>query len=168
MRTSSAVLVLAAAAAVLGGCNKQQAASSSAAAPEQAAAPAASTEPTPEQAKTILAALPAQYQTADLENGKHKFAQCAACHTLTQGGPNMTGPNLWGVFGRKVGTAAAYDYSDAVKGQAFTWDADHINTWITDPRAMIPNTKMTFMGLKDPKDRTDVIAYLKVETTALK
>jgi cytochrome c len=166
MRHSSAVMVLAAATVALAACNKQQAASSPATAPEQAAAPAS--EPTPEQVKAILATLPAQYQAADIENGKHKFAQCAACHTATQGGPNMTGPNLFGVFGRKVGTAAAYDYSDAVKAQSFTWDADHINTWITDPRAMLPNTKMTFAGLKDPKDRIDVIGYLKVTTTPVK
>ncbi len=166
MRLSPAILVLAVTAAALGACNKQQASPPSAAAPEQAAAPAG--EPTPEQAKAILATLPVSYQTADLDNGKHNFAQCAACHTLTQGGPNMTGPNLYGVFGRKIGTAAGYDYSDAVKAQSFTWDADHINTWITDPRAMIPGAKMTFMGLKDPKDRTDVIAYVKVQTTPAK
>ncbi|QUD87928.1 c-type cytochrome [Phenylobacterium montanum] len=165
MRRSPAVLVFAAV-ALLGACNKQQAASS---APEQAAAPAATpSEPTPEQAKAILATLPAAYQNADLENGKHKFAQCAACHTATQGGPNMTGPNLYGVFGRKAGSKADYDYSDGMKAQSFTWDADHVNTWITDPRAMIANTKMTFAGLKDPKDRADLIGYLAVQTTPAK
>ena len=165
MRPPTTVLVLAASAALLGACNKPSSSAPSAAAPEQAAAPAASTEPTPDQAKAILATLPAAYQGADIENGKHKFVQCAACHTLTQGGPNMIGPNLYGVFGRKAGTATGYDYSDGVKAAGFTWDADHINTWITDPRTMIANTKMTFVGLKDAKDRTDVIAYLKVETT---
>ena len=28
----------------------------------------------------------------------------------------------------------------------------------------MPGTKMTFMGVKDAKDRVDLIAYLKVET----
>lgn len=163
MRISPAILVLTAFAAVLGACNKP-----SASAPEQAAVPAEAASPTPAQAKAILATLPAQYQAADLDNGKHRFARCAACHTITQGGPNMTGPNLWGVFGRKAGTAAGYDYSDGIKALAFTWDADHINAWITDPRAVVPGTKMSFMGLKDPKDRIDVIGYLKVNTTAVK
>ncbi len=164
MRISPVVLGLTAAAALLSACGKSSTAPDQGSAP----APAAAEAPTPEQAKAIQATLPAPYSTADLENGKHKFAQCAACHTLTQGGPNMTGPNLWGVFGRKVGTAANYDYSDAVKAAGFTWDADHINTWITKPSAMIPGTKMTFIGLPDPKDRADVIAYVKVNTTAMK
>jgi cytochrome c len=30
---------------------------------------------------------------------------------------------------------------------------------------MVPGTKMTFPGFKDPKDRIDVIGYLKAETT---
>ena len=164
MRLSPTLLTLTAALAVLGACSKKPAA------PEQATAPAApeAAAPTADQAKAILATLPAQYAAADLVNGKQKFAQCAACHTITQGGPNMTGPNLWGVFGRRAGTEAGYDYSDAVKAAGFTWDAAHIDTWITNPQAMIPGTKMTFIGLKDPKDRTDVIAYVKVNTTAVK
>ena len=179
MRNSPAILALAATALIVGACSKpapQQAANpaetaassgETASVPTPAAAPAPG-EPTAEQAKTLLASLPPAYAAADLDNGKRKFAQCATCHTLAQGAPNMTGPNLYGVFGRKAGSLAGYDYSDGVKAAAFSWDADHINTWITDPRAMIPNTKMTFMGLKDAKDRTDVIAYVKVQTTAVK
>jgi cytochrome c len=164
MRISSAVLALFATAALLGACSKVSNA------PDSATAPPVADDngPTPAQVKTILASLPAPYNTADIENGKHKFAQCAACHTITQGGPNMTGPNLYGVFGRKAGTALGFDYTDGVKAAGFTWDADHINTWITDPRAMIPGTRMSFIGLKDPKDRADVIAYLKVQTTPVK
>ncbi|HEY2658708.1 MAG TPA: cytochrome c family protein [Caulobacteraceae bacterium] len=164
MRVSPVLLGITATAALLSACGKQSAAPAQVGAP----APAVAEAPTPEQMKATQATLPAPYNAADLENGKHKFAQCAACHTLAQGAPNMTGPNLWGVFGRKAGTAANYDYSDAVKAAGFTWDAAHIDTWITDPRAMIPGTKMTFIGLKDPKDRADVIAYVKVNTTAAK
>ena len=77
----------------------------------------------------------------------------------------MTGPNLYGVFGRKAGTQPGFAYSDAAKQAAITWDAAHIDSWITDPRAVLPGTKMSFVGLKDPKDRTDLIAYLKVATS---
>jgi cytochrome c len=128
----------------------------------EAAAPA----PSPEAVKKIQAALPAPYNTADLANGEARFALCASCHTVTAGGPNMTGPHLHDVVGRKAGSLADYNYSDALKTAGFTWDAAHLDTWLTNPRAMMPTTKMTFMGIKDPKDRTDVIAYLMVNSAA--
>jgi len=81
---------------------------------------------------------------------------------VTEGGPDLIGPNLWGIFGRKVASKPGYDYSDALKSKDWTWDAERINTWITDPRQVAPGTKMSFPGLPDQKDRTDVIAYLKI------
>jgi len=149
---------LALAAAALAGCNKS---ASPPPAGEQAAAPTPMSDA--DKAKA-LAALPAPYNTADLSNGEAKFALCSTCHTLPAGAPNMTGPNLHGIFGRKAATAPNFNYSDALKATGWTWDAQHIDTWITDPKAALPGTKMTFAGLKDPKDRTDVIAYLMVMT----
>jgi len=128
---------------------------------QQAAAPPL----TPAQVKTLVASLPAPYNTGDPEHGKAIFTQCAACHTTVQGGSNMTGPNLHGIFGRPVAHEAGFAYSDALKAQSFTWDAARIDTWITNPRAMVPGTKMSFVGLRDAKDRQDVIAYLKGATS---
>src|SRR5436190_15472713 len=115
-----------------------------------------------------LAQLPAPYNTGDLENGKTQFGKCRSCHTITDGGPNGVGPNLYRVFGRKAGTKGDFKYSDAVKNAGFTWDAEHIDHWLTKPKDFIPGTKMTFAGLPDAKDRTDLIAYLKVETGTIK
>jgi cytochrome c len=117
-----------------------------------------------DDAKKAQAALPAPYNTADLSNGQSKFALCSTCHTLVQGGPNMTGPNLHGVFGRKAGSVAGFNYSDVLKATGWTWDVAHLDTWITDPKVALPGTKMTFAGLKDPKDRADVIAYVMVQS----
>ena len=147
------------AAAALSGCNK------SATTPQAADQSASTAAPTPmsdaDKAKA-LASLPAPYNSADLSNGESKFALCSTCHTVVQGGPNMTGPNLHGVFGRKAATLPGFKYSDALKATGWTWDAARVDTWITDPKVALPGTKMTFVGLKDPKDRTDVIAYLMV------
>jgi cytochrome c len=117
-----------------------------------------------EDAKKAQAALPAPYNTADLANGESKFALCQTCHTVVEGAPNMTGPNLHGVFGRKAASVPGFTYSDVLKASGWTWDAARIDTWITDPKVALPGTKMTFAGLKDPKDRTDTIAYLMVHT----
>lgn len=130
------------------------------------ASPAAAPQPelTAEQKQTLLASLPAPYNTADLENGKRKFGLCRSCHTIVPGGANLTGPNLHGVFGRKAGSLEGYNYSDVVKAAGFTWDAEHLDKWLADPRGFLPGTKMSFAGLKTEKDRIDLIAYLKVET----
>ena len=141
----------------------QAASSTNAPAPTEAATPAA---PTDAQKKAMLATLPAAYQAADLDNGQAKFALCQSCHTVVQGGPAMTGPNLWGIFGRKAGSSPDFSYSDGMKAYGIVWDADHLEKWITNPRAVIAGTKMTYLGMENAKDRIDTIAYLKTVTSA--
>jgi cytochrome c len=140
-----------------------QEAANTAAAPG-AAAPAAAPELSAEEKQKLLAALPAPYNAGDVTNGKAKFALCRSCHTIVPGAPNMTGPNLHGVFGRKAGGVADFNYSDAVKNAGFTWDAGQLDQWLAKPKDFLPGTKMTFVGLPNEKDRVDLIAYLMVET----
>jgi cytochrome c len=129
-------------------------------------APAAPPKPelTPAQKATLLAALPAPYNQGDLDNGRRVFARCRSCHTVTEGGPNMTGPNLYGVFGRQAGGMEGYNYSPAMKAAGFVWDAEKLDHWLENPRTFLQGTKMTFAGLPEGVDRRDVIAWLKVET----
>jgi cytochrome c len=117
------------------------------------------------QKKTLLATLPAEYQAADLANGEAKFAICKTCHNTAQGAGDMTGPDLWGIFGRKAGSEPGFAYSDGMKALGIPWDAQAIDKWIANPKSMIPQTKMTYIGMENPKDRIDVIAYLKTVTS---
>jgi cytochrome c len=145
-------LALSACALVLAGCGPSQ------------PAPPAQPKLTEAQRQAVLASLPAPYNTADLTNGEAKFQLCRSCHTVTEGGPNMTGPNLHGVFGRAAGANPTYKYSDALKGSGMTWDAQHLDAWLSGPRTYLPGTKMSFPGLPQEKDRIDLIAYLKIES----
>ena len=120
--------------------------------------------PTAAEKAALLASLPAPYDQADLDNGRRVFARCRSCHTLTNGGPNMTGPNLHGVFGRQVGALPGYNYSDAVRQADFVWDGEQLDHWLENPRTFLRGTKMSFAGIADAQDRRDVIAFLKVET----
>ena len=117
-------------------------------------------------AKQALSDMPPRYQAADLKNGEELFSLCLTCHTAIPGGADLTGPNLHGVFGRKAGSKPGYAYSDALKTFGKTWDADLIDTWLANPRTFVPGTKMTFPGLPDADNRRDVIAFLKVVSTA--
>jgi cytochrome c len=156
MRFASSLAALAAGALLLSGCGQKQ---------ESAAPGEAPAAPTAAQVSAMLASLPAPYNTGDVANGRARFMQCRACHTPEKGGPNMTGPNLWGVFGRKAGSIADFTYSDGLKATGITWDAPQIDKWITNPRAVVPGTRMSFLGLPTAKDRIDLVAYLKTVTT---
>jgi cytochrome c len=172
MRNLGLTIAAATLAAALSGCGKSTSTNQAEQAPATSAGQAATAsttqaaEPTDEQKKAIVQKLPAPYNAGDLANGEAKFAICKSCHTLAPGGPDLTGPNLNGVLGRKVASKAGYNYSDALKAQSFTWDAAQMDKWLTDPKALVPGTKMTFVGFKEPKDRIDVIAYVAAETAA--
>ena len=127
--------------------------------------PGAPPELTDAQKKALVAELPAAYQSADLSNGEARFAICRSCHTLPQGGDDMTGPNLWGIFGRKAGSKVGFTYSDELAHAGWTWDAERLDKWIENPHAVLHDTKMTFVGMPSPTDRRDVIAFLKVQTS---
>lgn len=141
----------------LAACGKSESSAPTQTAPAEAP-PLSAAEKT-----AILASYPAPFATADLENGEAKFALCKSCHTVVAGGADLTGPNLHGVFGRKAAVHGAYKYSDALKAANLTWDAPTLDRWLAKPMEMVPGTKMSFAGLGDQKDRTDVIAYLMVE-----
>jgi cytochrome c len=41
------------------------------------------------------------------------------------------------------------------------WDPQTLDTYLSDPRGLVSGTKMIFPGIKDEKERQDVIAYLE-------
>jgi cytochrome c len=84
---------------------------------------------------------------------------CAVCHSV-EPGTNKIGPSLAGIVGRQAGTAPNYTYTAANKNSGITWTEDNLDKYLTDPKAMVPGTKMLFAGIKNPDDRKAVIAYL--------
>ncbi len=105
--------------------------------------------------------------TADIAAGEKTFnTKCTSCHNDKQGGPNAIGPNLWGVVDRPVASHAGMDYSDAMKAHAkevpnWTWDAMY--AFLGAPGKVVKGTKMTFVGVKKPEDRINLIAYLHTQ-----
>jgi cytochrome c len=158
MRSLLAVWIGLGAACALAGCSKPDA-------DQGAPPPAPPMVPATAEQRAILATLPAPYRTADLYDGQAKFAACKSCHTVARGAGAAYGPNLWGVFGRRSGTAPGYVYSKDLTRLGVTWTPETLDAWIANPRAIVPGTKMAYAGLEDPRDRIDVVAYLKTVTT---
>jgi cytochrome c len=98
--------------------------------------------------------------SASVERGQMIAKKCTQCHTFEKGGPNRTGPNLWGIIGAKVAHVADFAYSSGFKDKGGNWDNEKLNILLHKPRAFVAATKMSFVGLKDPQERADVIAYL--------
>lgn len=97
----------------------------------------------------------------DLAAGATSYKKCAACHDVGPTAKNKVGPVLNGLDGRKSGTIAGYNYSDANKNSGITWNEEVFLEYIKDPKAKIPNTKMVFAGIKNEAEAKSLWAYLK-------
>ncbi len=106
--------------------------------------------------------LSALLASADVANGERLARQqCGICHTFTQGGRNGVGPNLWDTVGKPHGHIDGFNYSAALKGKAGPWTYEQLNAWLTAPTQYAPGTRMIFAGIRDPKARADIIAYMR-------
>lgn len=104
--------------------------------------------------------------TADVAAGEKVFAKCTSCHNIASGGPNMTGPGLYGVVGRAVASHGGFAYSDAMvahKAEAPNWTDDELNHFLTAPAKWVKGTKMNFPGIKKVEDRVNLIAYMRAQ-----
>ena len=107
----------------------------------------------------------ASAQSGDATRGQRVFnQQCRACHTLEKDGAQTAGPNLHGVFGRKAGTAAGFEFSEAMKTSGIVWDETTMAEYNRDPKAKVPGTKMVFNGVKNAGQLADLVAFLKEAT----
>jgi cytochrome c len=113
-------------------------------------------------AMLVLAAGNAAAQ--DASPGAAELDKCKICHTLDKGGANRVGPNLFGVYGRKAGTVAGYNYSAALKDSGIVWDDASLGAFLRDPQHAIPGDKMTFPGIKDDGMLADLLQRLKQAT----
>ena len=94
-------------------------------------------------------------------NGQEVFRACQACHTVEKGGGVKTGPNLFGIVGRKVGGVAGFQYSPDFTGKTTSWTYEELAKFLHNPKGYAPNTKMVFRGVEDPAELADLISYLR-------
>ena len=96
----------------------------------------------------------------DPKRGAQVFQACMACHSVKPG-EHLTGPSLAHVWNRKAGTAEGFlRYSEALHRAGIVWNETTLDPWLAEPGRFISGTSMTFQGVRESKDRQDVIAYL--------
>lgn len=129
--------------------------------------PADDAAPSPAPASSAVATPTSAISTGDTaltSAGEHVFKRCRACHEIGPAARNKLGPALNGIIGRKAGSIAGFAYSPANRSageQGLVWTEGELDAYLADPRKHMPGNRMAFVGLKDDKDRADVIAYLK-------
>lgn len=96
---------------------------------------------------------------ADAGKGEKGFSKCKACHKIEEGA-NGTGPTLYGVVGRAIGSEPGYTFSDTLAGMGGNWGPAELNGFLESPKNYAPGTKMGFAGIKKAEDRANLIAYL--------
>jgi len=106
----------------------------------------------------LAAAANAAADEASLRRGEQIYARCAACHAIES---NRTGPQHCGLFGRRAGTAGFDSYSKAMRDVRIVWDERSLDFFLQDPMKAVPNTTMGYAGVKDQRERDDLIAWLR-------
>jgi len=86
---------------------------------------------------------------------------CLSCHAIAANEPELEGPTLWGVMGRRIGGAEDFEYSEALRNQQGYWDRESLDRFLAAPQAFAPGVNMTFGGVRNAADRKVVIDYLE-------
>ena len=93
--------------------------------------------------------------------GRVENRHCGACHSIDAGDPQQkNGPHLQGVLGRSKASVGDYDYSEALKRLGGIWTTAELNAFIAAPLDYAPGTRMFHVGVADPAERANIIAYL--------
>ncbi|MBS0123637.1 c-type cytochrome [Thetidibacter halocola] len=112
--------------------------------------------------------------SGDVAAGEKEFNKCKSCHMIVaddgteivKGG--RTGPNLYGIIGRKAGSVEGFNYGDSLVAageKGLVWDEASFVAYVQDPAAFLKEytgdsgarSKMSF---KLRKGMEDVYSYL--------
>lgn len=110
----------------------------------------------------VLVDIKPMLASASVDDGAKVARKCLSCHTFEQGGRNGTGPNLYDIVGAELATRdhGGFQLSDSLMTSVAVWDYDTLNAYLENPKAVAPQGTMSFIGLRKPQDRADMIKYM--------
>ncbi len=97
----------------------------------------------------------------DIAKGKALAKKCTTCHTLTKGGKNRLGPNLYNILDSPAASVKGYKYSKAMAASGIVWDEAAFTEFLAKPKKFVKGTKMSFGGVKSATQRADLLAYFR-------
>ncbi len=112
----------------------------------------------------LLALGAAAHADPDIAKGEQAFKKCAPCHMVGPDAKVKVGPPLNGIVGASWAHYADFNYSDDLKAGAKdgkVWDEATLDAYIANPKAVAPQGRMPFAGIKPAAERENLIAYLK-------
>lgn len=126
-------------------------------------------------AAALLFAAPA-YAAGDAAKGEAAFKQCQTCHAVVDdtgavlAGKGKTGPNLYGLLGRQIGSYPDFKYGESIVALGATglvWSEADFVAYVQDPAAFLKDkladksakSKMSFK-VKNEETAADLYAYL--------
>jgi cytochrome c len=99
--------------------------------------------------------------SADPARGELRALRCKGCHAMDQSGKAMKGPPLWDIVGRPKASFGEFKYSPALKAVGGDWTYEALNNFLAHPAWTIPGTRMVMKGIHNPRDRADLISFLR-------
>ncbi|GAA0783645.1 c-type cytochrome [Roseibium denhamense] len=116
-------------------------------------------------AASVISTVAVADKFGDPAAGEKVYRQCKSCHQVGDGAKHRIGPQLNGLFGRQAASHDDFRYSKALMRAGtggLEWHADTLDAFLENPKAIASGTRMSFRGLKNPQERLDLIAYLRV------
>ncbi|MCF5281334.1 c-type cytochrome [Pseudomonas syringae] len=97
----------------------------------------------------------------DAGAGKAVFTRlCSGCHKIGPSARSAFGPPLNGIIGRQAGQQEGYVYTDAMKNSGLVWTREALRTYIKDPSAVVPGTRMKLWWMGNDERMEDLLEYL--------
>jgi len=118
----------------------------------------------PSSENTIAGDVMTLFASVNLSDGEKTFKKCAACHSIAKGGGNKIGPALYNALGRQAGSLSDYKYSKGMIAYGKKWTPQEMDGFLENPKSWVKGTKMSYAGLKNPKERAALILYLNKNT----